>query len=180
MTSQPVPSGACRRDEELAAFRSATDGAAPPGCSTSILLNTGARTNAILALTRFQGRFERRLINLQPPERDETQKRNPVLPVTDALLPALQAAPGDVLVSWHGSRWTASRVPGGAPGAGRAALGLHPYSVRHALATELRARGVPEWECAGWLGHSTPTGPPRSTRIPPAYLLRRGRPSMRG
>ena len=35
-------------------------------------------------------------------------------------------------------------------------LDFTPYSVRHALATELRARGVPEWECAGWLGHSTP------------------------
>ena len=30
-----------------------------------------------------------------------------------------------------------------------------PYVLRHSLATELRSRGVPEWECAGWLGHRT-------------------------
>ena len=42
-------------------------------------------------------------------------------------------------------------------GEGRAARRTsRPTRVRHALATELRARGVPEWECAGWLGHSTP------------------------
>ena len=97
-------------------------------------------------------------MNLQPPGRDETKKRNPVLPITDALLPWLAAAhrrriscPGTA------SRWTASRAPGGAPGRGQGCPSdFTPYSVRHALATELRARGVPEWECAGWLGHSTP------------------------
>ena len=38
--------------------------------------------------------------------------------------------------------------------------------MRHRLATELRARGVPEWECAGWLGHSTPY---RTTEIYARY-----------
>ena len=54
------------------------------------------------------------------------------------------------------SRSRASRAPGGAAGRGQGCRDFNPYSVRHALATELRARGVPEWECAGWLGHSTP------------------------
>ncbi len=119
-------SAGCRPREELAAFWSAAD---EPHLRLFyvILLNTGARPNAILALTRFQIDFERRLINLQPPGRDETKKRNPVLPITDALLPALQGATGDVLVSWHGkplasikSAWRRCQ------GAGRAAQGLHP------------------------------------------------------
>lgn len=28
-----------------------------------------------------------------------------------------------------------------------------PYTIRHQLAVELRARGVPKWEVEGWLGH---------------------------
>ena len=88
----------------------------------AILLNTGARPNAILALTRFQIDLERRLLNLQPPGRDETKKRNPVLPITDALLPWLRAATGDYLVSWHGkplasikSAWRRARARAGLP-----------------------------------------------------------------
>jgi integrase len=87
--------------EEFAAFWSAAN---EPHLHLfyQILLNTGARPNAILALTRFQVDIERRLINLQPPGRDETKKRNPVLPITDALMPYLRAATGDFLVAWHG------------------------------------------------------------------------------
>jgi integrase len=132
-----------------------------------ILLNTGARPNAILALTRSQVDLERRLVNLQPRDRDETKKRNPVLPITDALLPHLRAATGDHLVSWRDkpldnikTAWRRARVRAGLP------IGFSPYGVRHALATELRARGMPEWECAGWLGHATPY---RTTEIYARY-----------
>lgn len=120
----------------------------------AVLMNTGARPNAILALTRFQINFERRLVNLHPPGRARTKKRNPVLPITDHLLPWLQAATGDYVVAWRGkaldsikSAWRRARARAGLP------ADFTPYSIRHALATELRARGVPEWECAGWLGH---------------------------
>ena len=123
----------------------------------AILLNTGARPNAILALTRFQVDLDRRLVNFQPPGRDETKKRNPVLPITDALLPWLRGASCDYLVAWHGkplacikSAWRRARARARLP------QDVCPYSVRHTLASELRARSVPEWECAGWLGHSTP------------------------
>ena len=133
----------------------------------AILLNTGARPNAILALTRFQVDLERRLVNLQPKGRAETAKRNPVLPITDALLPWLRNATGDHLVSWRGKRldsiksvWRRARARAGLP------QDVSPYSIRHTLATELRARGVPEWECAGWLGHSTPY---RTTEIYAKY-----------
>ena len=32
---------------------------------------------------------------------------------------------------------------------------ISPYTIRHTVATEMRAAGVPLWEVAGWLGHST-------------------------
>ena len=135
------------------------------------LLNTGARPNAILALTRFQVDLERRLLNLHPPGRRATKKRNPVVPITDALLPWLKAVSTDRVVSWQPKRSAESRRKPARPEPrsvdrinaawrrARERAGLPddftPYSVRHALATERRARGVPEWECAGWLGHST-------------------------
>ncbi len=39
--------------------------------------------------------------------------------------------------------------------AGDAILEISAYTIRHTVATELRRRGVPEWEAAGMLGHST-------------------------
>ncbi|GIK98490.1 MAG: hypothetical protein BroJett029_26990 [Alphaproteobacteria bacterium] len=36
-----------------------------------------------------------------------------------------------------------------------ALMELTPYTLRHTMATELRRRGVPSWEVAGFLGHSS-------------------------
>ena len=81
-----------------------------------------------------------------------------VLPLvlTDCLLPWLEAGHGEHLVSWRGrpiddikSAWRRTRARAGLPAE------FTPYVLRHTLATELRGRGVPEWECAGWLGHRT-------------------------
>ena len=154
-------------DDEIAALWAA---AAEPHLQMflAILLNTGARPNVILKLTRFQVDLKHRLLNLHPADQDEeTSKRNPVLPITDALLLWLQNATGDHLVSYRGkaldsikSAWRRARARAGLP------EDVTPYSIRHTLATELRARGVPEWECAGWLGHSTPY---RTTEIYARY-----------
>ena len=78
------------------------------------------------------------------------------MPITDCLLPWLEAATGDYLVAYRGrpiddikSAWRRTRARAVLP------ADFIPYVLRHTLATELRGRGVPEWECAGWLGHRT-------------------------
>ena len=38
---------------------------------------------------------------------------------------------------------------------GDALLELIPYAIRHTIACEMRKRGVPVWEVAGFLGHAT-------------------------
>lgn len=38
---------------------------------------------------------------------------------------------------------------------GDALLELTSYAIRHTIACEMRRRGVPVWEVAGFLGHST-------------------------
>ena len=59
---------------------------------------------------------------------------------------ALRAA-GDRVGAWKALR----------AGRARAArlLAIGPYVIRHTVATELRRRGVPVWEVAGLLGHSS-------------------------
>jgi integrase len=123
---------------------------------TALLLNTGGRPQMLLKLTRWNVDLERRLLDLHPRGAARTKKRNPVLPITDCLLPWLRAGHGEHLVSWRGrpiddikSAWRRTRARAGLPPE------LTPYVLRHTLATELRSRGVPEWECAGWLGHRT-------------------------
>jgi len=91
----------------------------------------------------------------------------------DALAAWIASAPAGPLVQYHGkpvlklnATWRAMRQ--------RAGLGpdVVPYSVRHTIATEMRARGVPELEIAGFLGHSMPnfrtTG--RYAKYAPDYL----------
>ncbi len=44
---------------------------------------------------------------------------------------------------------------GEARAAGDALMEISPYTIRHTMATELRRRGVPVWEVAGFLGHTS-------------------------
>jgi hypothetical protein len=48
---------------------------------------------------------------------------------------------------------------------------VSPYCLRHTMATELRARGVPEWEAMGMLGHKSPARTTeRYAKFRPDYL----------
>ncbi|HEX6015078.1 MAG TPA: hypothetical protein VFY87_25435, partial [Geminicoccaceae bacterium] len=120
--------------------------------------------------------------NLQHPDRGETRKRNPVLPITDALLPHLRAATGDHLVSWRGkpldsikTAWRRARARAGLP------VDFTPYGVRHALATELRPEASPSGSARAGSATRRRTGPPRSTRATgPTTCRRPGPRSTRG
>lgn len=121
-----------------------------------LALNTAARPDAILDLTRFQIDFNHRLINLNPKGRKQTKKYRPTVPMTNTLAAWLATATGDHLVAYRGRRlqsiksaWRRLRA--------KAGFGdeVIPYTLRHTIATELRARDVPEWECAGFLGHAS-------------------------
>ncbi len=138
-----------------------------------ILLGTAARPSAALELHRSQCDLARRLIDLNPPGRLQNRKRRPVVPMTDFLAALVEASPDGPLVAWQGRQvveikgtWRKVRAEAG--------LGPHvvPYAVRHTVATELRARGVPEMELAGVLGHVMPnvrtTG--RYAKFRPDYM----------
>ncbi len=122
-----------------------------------LLLGTAGRPAAVLELARKQCDLARGLIDLNPPGRAQTKKRRPVVPMPDFLRPWIEQAPPGPLVQFRGhavqkvnKAWREARDTAGLDDL------VVPYTIRHTIATELRARGVPELELAGLLGHSMP------------------------
>jgi len=120
----------------------------------ALLYGTLTRPEAALDLTREQVDFGRWLLVQNPAGRKQTRKYRPVVPVAGFLRQALLDAQDGPLVAWRRkpiasfkTAWRALRR--------RAGLGedVVPKTIRHTMATELRAAGVPEAEIQGFLGH---------------------------
>ena len=125
----------------------------------ALAYGTLARPEAILGLRREFVDFDRRLLAQNPPGRKQTKKHRPVVPVGEFLLPWLETAPAGPLVLWKGkpiasfkTAWRGLRL--------RAGLGQEVVAktIRHTMATELRAAGVAEAEIQGMLGHRAYSG----------------------
>ncbi len=120
-----------------------------------ISLNTLARPDAVLDLGPAQVDMRRRLIKLNPEGRKQTKKYRPVVPISETLLPWLEKCDGARYVLYHG-RPVASIKKSFANAVVNAGLdSVSPYCLRHTMATELRSRGVSEWEAMGMLGHKS-------------------------
>lgn len=140
-----------------------------------LAFNTLARPEALLELTAFQIDYERRLINLNPPGREQTKKRRPTVPITKTLMPWLLNPEHSYFVEWRGkpvrsikTSWRRLRAEAGVP------MDVVPYTIRHTMATELRKRDVPPWEIAGFLGHRSGgyTTTERYAKFAPDYLMK--------
>src|SRR5690606_15714303 len=105
--------------------------------------------------------------------RPQTRKRRPVVPMSQILKLWLCEAPTGHIVQYRNkpvkklnAAWRNMRRRAGLDDE------VNPYSIRHTMATELRARGVPELEIAGMMGHQMPnvrsTG--RYAKYRPDYL----------
>lgn len=120
----------------------------------AILYGTLARPEAALDLHREFVDFDRWLLNQNPPGRKQTRKYRPVVPVPAFLRQTLHDAPSGPLVTWRGeaigsfkTAWRGIRARAGLD------KDVVAKTVRHTMATELRAAGVPEAEIQGMLGH---------------------------
>jgi integrase len=120
----------------------------------ALLYGTLARPEAALELRREFVDFDRGLIAQNPPGRKQTKKFRPVVPLAGFLRPWLEAAPAGPLVAWRGkpiksfkTAWRALRRRAWLP------ADVVPKTIRHTMATELRAANVPEAEIQGFLGH---------------------------
>ena len=140
-------------EESAALFAAATE----PHQTGYLLMafGTGARPEAILQSTTFLVNFDARLIRLNPPGRRQNKKRRPTLPLCDTLFSYLRTLPPGPIVQYRG------RPLGGTKSTfdhlkRRAGLAdVSAYTIRHTVAVEMRKRGVPVWEVAGFLGHTS-------------------------
>jgi integrase len=134
---------------------------------------TAARPAAILGLSRSQVDLRAKLLDLAPAGWKQTTKRRPVIPLVPRLAKEMvRWKDSETLwVHWRGkpiarARETFRRL------SEVAGVEVTPYVIRHTLATELRRRGVPEWETEAWLGHRLPGSrtTARYTHVRPDYL----------
>jgi integrase len=137
-----------------------------------IRLCTGCRGDAALDLSPDQIDWQHRLIRLNPAGRRQTKKYRPVVPLTEALAAILEEAEGGgSYVHWHGrhvasvkTTWRKIRMSAGLP------AWFAPKVLRHTVATELRRRGVPDWEVSGQIGHKKAGTSEIYAKFDPTYL----------
>jgi integrase len=124
-----------------------------------VALRTGARKGAVLDLRFTQVNLETKRINFNPPERQQTDKKRPIIPIPKRLVWFLRKARersgelgyvinrnGKPLADISTAFNTACR---------KAKLNdVTPHTLRHTAGTWMAQAGVPLWQIAGYLGHS--------------------------
>jgi integrase len=135
-----------------------------------VLVGTMCRPNAAFDMTVGMLDWRHGLVNLLPAGQVQTRKRRPTVPLSSVLSWHLSdlrdCPPATPVVSWGGDHigtvdptWRRMRER----------LGLdervQPYSIRHTMARQLRARGVPHDQIELMLGHRKPTGSSVTTMI---------------
>jgi len=149
-------------DKQLAAFLDSlkSDQAEHVFRYTLLALNTLARPAAILELTPGQIDQTRGLIEMNPKGRRQTKKRRPTLQITSTLERWLNIwTDGNdcqPYVTHNGEAVRSVRNTFRRRGIDLGMPEFTPYTLRHKMATELRARGVSREELAFQLGHRMP------------------------
>ena len=138
-----------------------------------LAINTAARPEALFELRRSQIDIEHRLLHLNPAGRVQSKKYRPTLPISDTLLPWL-SLDRDYQVQWKKDQTGPIRSIQTTWRKLRAVVGFGndvvPYTIRHTIATELRTRGVSEWECRGFMGHRSGGVTERYAKFQPDHL----------
>ncbi|BBK37748.1 integrase [Allostella sp. ATCC 35155] len=139
-----------------------------------LALHTAARPGALLELTWFQVDLEHRNIDLNPAGRVQTKKRRPPIRMSMTLHAAFceaeraakeaverAAAEGkhrprsEFVIAYHGQPIASIKKAFRDACTTAGLTGVTPGTLRHTAATWMAQAGVPMWEIAGRLGHST-------------------------
>ena len=134
-------------------------------------LETAGRRKVLERLTWFQVDFKNMLIDLNPEGRQQTKKRNPVVPISNALLPFLIRAKNE-RTSEYVLKIPADLYISFGRAVARAGLGkdVTSHILRHSYATWAAQRGVPMDHIAGVLGDSVVTVARTYRHHAPEYL----------
>lgn len=131
---------------------------AHPGQSTFLTLAflTAARPQAIVDLSKGQFDLSSKLLDLNPKGRKQNPKKHrPVIPMGKSLLGFAESLPeGAIFVVGKDHRKLTS--PRSIVESIDWPEGSSAYTIRHTVATQLRAAGVPEFEVSAYLGHKPP------------------------
>lgn len=119
-------------------------------------LYTMARPSAILELEWHQVDFERRQIKLNPPGRQQTAKRRPIVSMNDelyeALVKAYEARQGTAIIE-RGAEPIQSIKKAFQAASKRSGVKATPYTLRHTGAVWAAEGGVSMPELAQFMGH---------------------------
>lgn len=134
-----------------------------------LAITTGARMSALLELPWIRVDLEKRQINLNPKDRiQKSNKRRPIVPINDRLLPLLADAKDGALTAFvieeHGQR-IASIRKGFESASKRSGIHCTPHMLRHSAAVWMAEDRTPMEEIASYLGH-------KDTRITTAVYAR--------
>lgn len=124
-----------------------------------IALHTLQRPSAILQLRTSQVDLANNRIDFLPPGTHQSNKRRPIVPITQTLRPVLEAAVADsqsgYVVEYMGRPVGKLRTSFRAACQRAGIMPAGPGILRHTGATHLAAAGVPIREISGMLGHTT-------------------------
>ncbi len=138
-------------------------------------LHTLQRPGAILGLRCEQVDLGSRRIDFKPPGWIQSNKRRPVVPISNTILPVLEEAIAEsvsgFLIEYAGRPVSSIKTSFGKACRRAELLDVIPYTLRHTGATLLAAAGVPLWQVSGMLGHSITRTTEIYAKHSPEYLL---------
>lgn len=173
-----LPPAAERKTRHItpAQFKRLLAGTVAPHARLYMLLGvfTLARPGALFDLTWNQVDFIRGTIDLNPPERRQTIKRRPVVPMNgmlrEALATAFTARTSTYVIERGGTKISSIKKAFQAAGE-RSGVHATPYTLRHTGAVWAAEQGTPMSELAQMMGHDDDrTTQKHYARYSPEYL----------
>ena len=158
------------------AFRKLLAGTVAPHARLYMLLGifTAARPSALLDLTWDRVDFGRGTVNLNPPGRQQTAKRRPVVALNDQAVEALKLAyeaRQSAYVIERGAKKVGSIKKAFQAASERSGVRATPYSLRHSAAVWMAEAGIPMSEIAQFMGHDdSATTEKHYARFSPTFL----------
>lgn len=139
-----------------------------------IAIATMARPTAILELKWSQIDWEHATVNLNPPNRRQTRKHRPTVPLDDQALKllaeAFEGAQSEYVIERGGHKIASIKKAFQAASA-RAGIHVTPYTLRHTAAVWAVERGASMPEVAQFMGHDDDrTTQKHYARFSPSYL----------